>query len=101
MLWNKCTDWLRDLDMLHRKRSVNAYFTEQVLLIHTILRERAYSAIGACVESGVKMITASPGESASIAALSSGLMSAFPKEIVFTKRGDDEQASGSALSSSG
>lgn len=30
----------------------------------------AYSAIGACVESGVKIMTASPGERASIAVLS-------------------------------
>lgn len=35
-----------------------------------ILRSRAYSAIGKWVESGVKMIHASPGESASMAVLS-------------------------------
>lgn len=87
--------------MLHRKRGVNACSIELVVLKRTILRERAYSAIGAWVESGVKIITASPGESASIAALSGELMSAFPKDIISTEIDDDEQASGSALSSSG
>lgn len=59
-----------DLDMLAKNHIMNYFFSNLTHLTRTSLRENAYSAMGACVESGVKMITASPGERASIASLS-------------------------------
>ena len=65
----------------------------------TMPRVIAYSAIGAWVESGVKMMTASPGDSLSIASLSMNTrMSHYYNSLGENQYG---QASGSALSSSG